>query len=42
VSVRAGFADEELSALWPSIPGWKLQERARGLFSHSFVARRDE
>ena len=42
VSVRAGFADGELSALWPSTPGWKLQERARGLFSHSFVARRDE
>jgi hypothetical protein len=39
-SVRAGFRDGELSALWPHAGGWKLQEGARGLFSHCFVARR--
>lgn len=38
VSVRAGFDDRELSALWPASCGWTLQERASGLFSHSFVA----
>jgi hypothetical protein len=42
VSVRAGFAGREVSALWPAAPGWAIEERARGLFSHSFVARRDE
>jgi hypothetical protein len=42
VSVRAGFAGHEVSALWPDMPGWKLEERARGLFSHSFVASRRE
>lgn len=39
-SVRAGFRDGELSALWPHAGGWDLQEGARGLFSHCFVARR--
>ena len=39
-SVRAGFRDGELSALWPRAGGWELQEGARGLFSHCFVARR--
>jgi Methyltransferase domain len=37
VSVRAGFRDGELTALWPQ-PGWVTRERARGLFSHCFVA----
>jgi hypothetical protein len=37
-SVRAGFEGEELSRLWPAGRGWKLEERARGLFSHAFVA----
>jgi len=37
-SVRAGFRDAELTSLWPSKPGWKIEERARGLFSHGFVA----
>ena len=38
-SVRAGFEGDELSRLWPANAGWKLEERARGLFSHAFVAR---
>lgn len=38
-SVRAGFRGQELTALWPRANGWDLQERAAGLFSHSFVAR---
>ena len=40
ISVRAGFRDRELSALWPSTPRWKLDEARAGLFSHSFVASR--
>jgi hypothetical protein len=39
-SVDAGFRGQELSALWPHANGWTLQERAAGLFSHGFVARR--
>ena len=38
VSVRAGFAGKELSALWPS-NGWTREEGPRGLFSHGFVAK---
>ena len=37
-SVRAGFRGAELSALWPSDPGWRLTERPAGLFSQKFVA----
>jgi hypothetical protein len=40
VSVRAGFAKKELSALWPTDRNWKLTERPAGLFSHCFVAQR--
>ena len=40
VSVRAGFAGEELSRLWPERSRWQLEERGRGLFSHGLVARR--
>ena len=40
VSVRAGFTNRELSALWTA-SGWKLEERAAPPFSHLFVARRD-
>ena len=40
VSVRAGFAGRELSALWPHDPAWQCEEGGRGLFSHAFVARR--
>lgn len=39
VSVRAGFVDGELCALWPAAAAWRLTEGARGLFSHGFVAR---
>jgi hypothetical protein len=42
VSVRAGFAGDELSALWPDRARWQLQEHAAGLFAHCFVARRAE
>ena len=41
-SVRAGFRDAELSALWPDRGHWQLQERAAGLFSHGFVACRHD
>jgi SAM-dependent methyltransferase len=40
VSVRAGFTGAEITALWPDRAAWDLDERARGLFSHSFVAAR--
>jgi SAM-dependent methyltransferase len=40
ISVRAGFVDSELSALWPVEEGWRLMERQAGLFSHCFVAQR--
>lgn len=38
-SVRAGFRGCELTGLWSRSNGWDLQERAGGLFSHSFAAR---
>ena len=40
LSVRAGFAGKELSALWPAGGGWRLTERRAGGFSHCFVAER--
>ncbi len=42
LSVHAGFAGHELSALWPCGPqdGWQLSEYPAGLFSHCFSARR--
>jgi hypothetical protein len=39
ISVRAGFDDRELSALWPNEQGWKLTESRVGLFSHWFDAK---
>ena len=39
VSVRAGFQGRELSAAWPIITGWELEERPSGPFSHLFMAR---
>ena len=40
ISVHAGFRDQEISQLWPSHAGWKLDESKAGLFSHGFVASR--
>jgi hypothetical protein len=40
ISVRAGFQDGELSALWPADPRWRLREYRAGLFSHLFLAQR--
>ncbi len=40
VSVRAGYAGGELSALWPDKKNWQLTERRAGLFSHLFVAQK--
>lgn len=40
VSVRAGFVDQEISALWPRSEEWTLEERSAGLFSHSFAAQK--
>jgi 2-polyprenyl-3-methyl-5-hydroxy-6-metoxy-1,4-benzoquinol methylase len=40
VSVRAGFAGQELSDLWPGQGRFALQEYAARLFTHCFVARR--
>jgi len=37
-SVRAGFRGRELTALWPKANAWDVQERAAGLFSHSFMS----
>jgi len=39
-SVRAGFRARELSACWPRLSHWVLQEGATGLFSHRFQASR--
>jgi hypothetical protein len=39
-SVRAGFRDRELSALWPKQQGWTLDEGSAGLWTHCFVARK--
>jgi len=39
-SVRAGFRGGEVAALWPRSQSWDVEERAAGLFSHSFVAHR--
>jgi SAM-dependent methyltransferase len=40
ISVQAGFAENELSALWPAGNGWRLMERQAGWFSHCFHAQR--
>ncbi len=42
VSVRAGFRDRELSALWPPDAGWHISERRAGLFSHAFFTQRGD
>jgi hypothetical protein len=40
VSVRAGFAENELSSLWPADDGWRLAEHQALPFTHCFVAQR--
>ncbi len=40
VSVRAGFASQELSSCWPNDGAWLLRETAAGLFSHRVEAER--
>ena len=40
VSVRAGFAGHELSALWPDKQRWQLSEQSAGAFSHLFIAQK--
>ena len=49
VSIRAGFADKELSKLWPALShgasapsngSWSLQERPANFASHLFIAER--
>jgi hypothetical protein len=41
LSVRAGFTDNELTALWPNDDSsWHVREYAAGLFSHCFLALR--
>jgi hypothetical protein len=42
ISVRAGFRDRELSAIWPGGDGWILDEQKAGRFTHGFVARHEE
>jgi len=42
VSARAGFAGNELGALWPVSEGWELRERPAAFFTHCFTARRVE
>jgi len=37
-SVRAGFRDQELSALWPEDPAWTLREVSVFPFTHGFSA----
>ena len=40
VSIRAGFAGREISALWPDSRDWQLTEQRAGFFSHLFIARK--
>lgn len=42
VSVRAGFRDRELSALWPGGKGWRLTEGRIGPFTHAFAAHHED
>ncbi len=42
VSVRAGFRGRELTDLWPRDERWRIDEGDAGIFSHRFVAVREE
>ena len=39
VSIEAGFADGEISAIWPEPDRWHLHEQAAAPFTHCFAAR---
>jgi hypothetical protein len=41
-SVRAGFTGQELASLGPERAKWRIEERAAGLFTHAFVARKED
>ncbi len=41
VSVRAGFADRELSSLWPGDNLWQSNEQRAGWCSHCFIVKRN-
>ena len=41
-SVHAGFSGRELTSLWPDHAHWQLEEYAAGLFSHAFLAVRNQ
>ena len=42
ISIRAGFLEREISALWPDKKEWSLTEHPVGLFSHLFIALRKD
>ncbi len=42
VSVRAGFRGHELTTCWPQNMPWRIDEGDAGMFSHRFVAVRDD
>jgi len=42
LSVHAGFRDSELTAAWPKSSSWHIDEYPAGLFTHCFVARRND
>jgi hypothetical protein len=39
-SVRAGFQDRELTAMWPDRQGWIFDEGRVGVWTHCFVAQK--
>ncbi len=42
LSVHAGFRDAELTASWPETHAWQIDEYPAGLFSHCFLATRND
>jgi hypothetical protein len=38
ISIRTGFTENKLSALWPVDLGWRLTERRAGTFTHCWAA----
>jgi hypothetical protein len=39
ISIRAGFANHDLSRLWNDVARWQIEERPAGVFGHLFCAR---